>query len=55
MVIDYIVKQDDVQSANSKSKSINLLAMNVVLPTFFISVARLEVKIDVMPGQCFQS
>lgn len=51
MVIDYLVKDDPKPTTGSRERA-DSLEMTIVLPTFFISVARLEVKIDVMPGQC---
>ncbi|KAF8798142.1 hypothetical protein BYT27DRAFT_7228728 [Phlegmacium glaucopus] len=52
IVIDYIVKerQTDPPDKGKKRASSDGMEMNIVLPTFFVSVARLEVVIDVMPG-----
>ncbi|KAF8965198.1 hypothetical protein BDZ97DRAFT_1904098 [Flammula alnicola] len=50
MVIDYIVKEEAPKSTKGKHKLAESMEMNILLPTFFVSLARLEVKIDVMPG-----
>ncbi|KAF9482804.1 hypothetical protein BDN70DRAFT_874609 [Pholiota conissans] len=50
MVIDYLVKEDDPKLSPGSERMASSLEMTIILPTFFISVARLEVKIDVMPG-----
>lgn len=55
MVIDYIVKQDVAKETKGQPKPVDLLEMSLVLPTFLISIARLEVKIDILPGGLCQS
>jgi hypothetical protein len=52
VVVDYIVKDcqsDFPDKGKKKASSIN--EMNIVLPTFFVSVARLEAIVDLVPGQ----
>lgn len=54
IVIDYIVKerQSDPPDKGKKRASFNdEMELDIVLPTFFISVARLEAVVDVMPGK----
>lgn len=50
MVIDYLVKEDYTRVSEGKKKMPEFTLMDILLPTFFISVARFEVKIDAMPG-----
>ncbi|KAF9566322.1 hypothetical protein CPC08DRAFT_814891 [Agrocybe pediades] len=51
MVIDYIVNDQDVASAGQgKKRSNDSSVLNILLPTFFVSVARLEVLVDSIPG-----
>jgi hypothetical protein len=45
MVIDYLVENAPVSEGKNNSAM-----MDILLPTFFISVARFEIKIDAMPG-----
>jgi hypothetical protein len=52
VVVDYIVKDcqsDFPDKGKKKASSIN--EMNIVLPTFSVSVARLEAIVDLVPGQ----
>ncbi|KDR81746.1 hypothetical protein GALMADRAFT_276442 [Galerina marginata CBS 339.88] len=49
MVIDYIVKEQDVISSKGR-KWKGSSALNILLPTFFVSIGRLEVYVDVIPG-----
>jgi hypothetical protein len=53
LVIDYIVKepQGDSPDKGKEKASGDEMEMNIVLPTFFISVARLEAVVDLMPGK----
>ena len=54
LVVDYIVKecQGDLPDKGKKRvSSSNEMEMNIVLPTFFVSVARLEAIVDLVPGQ----
>ena len=54
LVVDYIVKDcqsDFPDKGKKKASSSNEMEMNIVLPTFFVSVARLEAIIDLVPGQ----
>jgi len=50
LVIDYIVKDQPAQSDKGKQRA-DQWDMNILLPTFFISVARLEVNVDAMTGK----
>ena len=52
LLIDYIVKdcQSDFPDKGKKRAS-SSNEMNIVLPTFFLSVARLEAIVDLVPGQ----
>ena len=50
LVIDYIVKDQPRQSDKGKQRA-DQSDMNIILPTFFISVARLEVNVDAMTGK----
>ena len=53
LVVDYIVKecQGDFTDKGKRASSGNEMEMNIVLPTFFVSVARLEAIVDLVPGQ----
>ena len=54
LVIDYIVKERQGDSPDKDKKKASPpfeMEMDVVLPTFFVSVARLEVAVDLMPGK----
>jgi hypothetical protein len=50
LVLDYIVKDQLTVSNNGKQRA-DSSNMNILLPTFFFSVARLEVNIDAMDGK----
>ncbi|KAF8911057.1 hypothetical protein CPB84DRAFT_1763256 [Gymnopilus junonius] len=50
MVIDYIVKEQDGVYGNKEQKWRESSALDILLPTFFVSVGRLEVYMDVIPG-----
>jgi len=50
LVMDYIVKDQPTLSDKGKQTA-NQSDMNILLPTFFISVARLEVNVDAMAGR----
>jgi hypothetical protein len=52
MVIDYLVREVNAVS-KEKKKTPDFTTVDILLPTFFISVARFEVKIDAMPGGSF--
>ena len=54
LVIDYIVKERKGDSPDKGKKRAlfgDEIEMNIVLPTFFVSVARLEAVVDLMPGK----
>jgi hypothetical protein len=54
LVIDYIVKEsqgDFRDKGKKRASSSDEMEMNIVLPTFFVSVARLEAIVDLVPGQ----
>lgn len=51
ITIDYIVKEQDVPLEKGKNRANESSAFNILLPTFFVSVARLEVFIDSIPGE----
>ena len=54
LVIDYIVKErqgDFLDKGKRRASSSNKMEMNIVLPTFSISIARLEAIVDLVPGQ----
>ena len=56
LMIDYIVKQRQGDSSNSdkgknRASSSDEMKMNIILPTFFVSVARLEAVVDLMSGK----
>ena len=56
IVMDYIVKecQSNLPDKGKKrASSSNEVKMNIVLPTFFVYVARLEVVVDLMPGKLY--
>ena len=50
MVIDYLVREENAPSSEREKKMPDFTTMDILLPTFFISVARFELKIDAMPG-----
>ena len=49
LVVDYIVKDSQSDGPDKGKKKAS--EMNIVLPTFFVSVARLEAIVDLVPGQ----
>ncbi|KAF8163441.1 hypothetical protein B0H34DRAFT_856929 [Crassisporium funariophilum] len=49
LVMDYIVKDTQVDKGKGKER-LDLTEMNILLPTFLVSVARFEVVVDVTPG-----
>jgi len=52
MIIDYLVKEEPfADGGKGKKKLPDSIEIDVLLPTFFLSVARLEVKVDAMPGR----
>ena len=54
IVVDYIVKDcqtDFPDKGKKRASSSNEMEMNIVLPTFLVSVARLEAIVDLVPGQ----
>jgi hypothetical protein len=54
LVIDYIVKErkgDSPDKGKKRTSFSDEMEMNIVLPTFFVSVARLEAVVDLMPGK----
>ena len=54
LVVDYIVKDcqgDFPDKGKKRASSSNEMEMNIVLPTFVVSVARLEAIVDLVPGQ----
>jgi hypothetical protein len=53
MVIDYLVREEKAPVNKEKKKMPTFTRVDILLPTFFISVARFEVKIDAMPGGSF--
>jgi len=54
IVMDYIVKEHQSDDKGKKrASSSDGMEMNIILPTFFVCVARLEVIVDVMPGKLF--
>jgi hypothetical protein len=50
MVIDYLVREENAPVSKGKKRMPVSTMMDILLPTFFISVARFEVKIEPMPG-----
>ena len=50
MVIDYLVREEKAPINSQKKKMLHFTTVDILLPTFFFSVARFEVKIDAMPG-----
>jgi len=54
MVIDYLVREEKSPVNKEKKKMPDFTTVDILLPTFFISVARFEVKIDAIPGGLFK-
>ncbi|KAF9527020.1 hypothetical protein CPB83DRAFT_794094 [Crepidotus variabilis] len=50
MVIDYLVREDRPLEDKGKKKAQGLTELDILLPTFSLSIARFEAKIDAMPG-----
>ena len=51
IVMDYIVKEHRSDKGKKRASSSDEIEMNIILPTFFVSIARLEAVVDVMPGK----
>lgn len=50
LIIDYVVRDAEPVSGKGKKGLTACRAFNTLLPTFFVSTARLEVEIDPLPG-----